>query len=88
MIATIDLGSLGYYDEEEMKNVISRAMQRGFIGKYRVNERGFTFRPFGGKYYAFTCTNALYIKSGRSYISLINVSQLENISITSSFDVS
>ncbi|KAG1651176.1 Basement membrane-specific heparan sulfate proteoglycan core protein [Nymphon striatum] len=47
VIATIDLGSLGYYDEEELKNVISRAIQRGFIGNYRVSDKEFTFKSLG-----------------------------------------
>ncbi|CAM1304488.1 HSPG2 (predicted) [Pycnogonum litorale] len=47
LIATIDLGSLNYYEEDELKNVISRAIQRGFIGDYRVSDRGFTFRSLG-----------------------------------------
>ena len=48
IIVTLDLGSSGFNQYDNLRNKMREALDRGRIGAYSTSHRGFTFRPLTG----------------------------------------
>ncbi len=48
-MVTLDLGTVGYYNELVLFNTLNSALNKGEIAQYSVSPKGFTFRALAGK---------------------------------------
>lgn len=61
VLVTLDVGSLGNNDKDNIENVIKQAMHSGSLGKYRLSNEGFSIRDFGGRKCVNECRNKSFV---------------------------
>ena len=53
LMVTLDLGTVGYYNQLVLFNTLNSALNKGEIAQYSVSPKGFTFRALAGKSHHF-----------------------------------
>ncbi|GAB6018614.1 hypothetical protein CHUAL_000299 [Chamberlinius hualienensis] len=46
-LVTTDLGTVDYYDEEALKDIVVKQLRKRSVGSYEVSEEGFSFKHLG-----------------------------------------
>ncbi len=79
LMVTLDLGTVGYYNELVLFNTLNSALNKGYIAQYSVSPKGYTFdytfRPLAGKSHMHQAIFILVLLT--SIAGLVHVNDLD-----------